>query len=51
MLLSTYEFVSLLMQLVGRFDFEPVEAEKERHHIDALTPFMDGPFYVNVKEI
>lgn len=49
--LSTYEFVSLMMQILGRFDFEPLEPGRERHHIDAFTPFMDGPFYVKVREI
>ena len=35
--------------VLGKYDFVPV-APGVRGMVDAFTPFMDGPFYLNVSE-
>ena len=47
--LATYEFVTIMGGVLGKYDFVPV-APGVRGMVDAFTPFMDGPFYLNVSE-
>jgi len=46
--LSTYEFISILSLIVQDFDIVPVQPG-ERALVEALTSFMEGPFFVTVK--
>ncbi|GJJ10741.1 hypothetical protein Clacol_004968 [Clathrus columnatus] len=50
--LSTYEFVSIISLIIRDFDIVPLKVQpegKERALVEALSSFMDGPFYVTVK--